>query len=72
VKPKIKSDFAILDVKAGRRTLAKHFAARPPIGDCPKELQIPVLIYGHIVGIWGSDDGVSMEFSVDVKKVSAA
>jgi hypothetical protein len=70
--PKIKSDFAILDVKAGRRVLAKHFAARPLTGDCPQELRIPVLIYGHIVGVWGRDDGISQEFHVDVSKISAA
>lgn len=64
-----KSDFAILDVKAGRAKLAKHFAKRPRLGACPVGMRIPVVIHGYIDGIHGSDDGVSREFSVTVQSV---
>lgn len=70
--PKIKSDFAILDVKAGRSVLNKHFAARPTMGECPEHLRIPVVIHGYIDGVWGNDDGVSREFTVTVENVVAA
>lgn len=65
----IKSDFAILDVKAGRAALAKHFKDRPRLGECPPKLRIPVTITGYIDDIHGSDDGVSREFSVTVQSV---
>lgn len=68
--PSFKSDFAILDVKAGRAKLAKHFAKRPRLGPCPKEMRVPVVIRGYIDDIHGSDDGVSREFTVTVTSVS--
>jgi hypothetical protein len=55
-----KSDFALLDVKAGRAALAKRIA---------KGTRIPVIIHGTITGQWGRDDGTSIEFEVDVTKV---
>jgi hypothetical protein len=66
---KLKSDFAILDVKAGRAALFKHFAKRPRVGMCPPELRIPVTNTGYIEGVHGNDDGVSREFSIYVEKV---
>lgn len=68
----MKSDFAILDVKAGRKSLAKHFADRPGLGPCPAKMRIPVTIKGYIDGIHSGDDGVSREFSIIVKSVSTA
>jgi hypothetical protein len=65
----IKSDFAILDVKKGRKRLAKHFADRPRLGECPKQLRIPVVIHGYLDCQHGGDDGVSIEFAVTVEKV---
>lgn len=65
----IKSDFAILDVKSGRKTLEKHFKSRPGMGECPKPLRVPVTITGYIDDVWGHDDGVSQEFSVTVEAV---
>jgi len=65
---KIGSDFAILDVKRGRRRLQRHFKHRP-IGSCPRKMLIPVVIHGFIESQWGGDDGVSTEFGVTVKKV---
>lgn len=69
MKP-IKSEFAIVDVKKGRRALAKHFIDRPRMGTCPPHLRIPVTITGYIDGIHSRDDGVSQEFSVDVTQIS--
>lgn len=66
---KLKSTFALLDVKAGRAALNKHFAKRPPLGECPPKMRVPVTITGYIDGVWGGDDGVSREFSVVVQSV---
>jgi hypothetical protein len=60
------SDFAILDVRKGRKLLAKHFEDRPRLGECPKALRIPVVIRGYIDCVHGSDDGTSQEFAVTV------
>lgn len=65
----IKSDFALLDVKAGRGPLNKHFAKRPRLGECPPAMRVPVTITGYIDGVWGEDDSVSREFSVVVQSV---
>ena len=65
----ITSDFAILDVKAGRKTLAKHFEKRPVMGECPEPMRVYVKIEGYIDAIWSSDDTVSREFSVNVQNV---
>lgn len=65
----IKSDFALLDVKAGRGALNKHFAKRPRLGECPPALRIPVTVTGYIDGVWGGDDGVSREFTMVVQSV---
>jgi len=66
---KIESGFAVLDVKKGRRALAKHFDERPCFGACPPALRVPVVITGYIDGIHGRDDGVSREFSITVEKI---
>lgn len=55
-----KSDFALLDVKAGRAKLAKRIAA----GE-----RIPVVIRGTLHGQWSRDDGVSIEFEIEVSSV---
>lgn len=54
---KISSNFAILDVMHGRVKLAKRVNA----GE-----RIPVTIRGYIDTVHGSDDGTSIEFSIDV------
>lgn len=59
---KIFSDFAILDVKHGRKTLDKLFKKNP-------KTRIPVIIRGYIESPWGSDDGISQEFNVIVYQV---
>jgi hypothetical protein len=58
----IDSGFAILDVKKGRKSLLKHFMARKG--------NIRVLIEADITGQWSHDDGVSIEFELDVKSVT--
>lgn len=68
-KAKFKSEFAILDVKAGRKALTKHFDARPRLGECPPDLRIPIVIHGYLDGIHSRDDGTSREFSVCVERV---
>jgi hypothetical protein len=64
---KLQSDFALLDVKHGRKALAKLM----PNGSntLPKEERIPITIRGFISYRHGSDDGVSIEFGVDVTSV---
>jgi hypothetical protein len=66
------SDFAILDVRKGRKLLAKHFESRPRLGKCPKALRIPVVIRGYIDCVNGSDDGTSQEFAVTVTGLELA
>ena len=64
---KLKSDFALLDVTSGRKTLDKLINKGGKGHDLPE--RIPVVIHGYITGRWGSDDGVSQEFSIEVAKV---
>jgi hypothetical protein len=61
---KIKSDFALLDVKTGKGALNKmcdkgHGISKP----------VNVIIRGKITGRWGQSDGISQEFQVDVEAV---
>lgn len=65
----INSEFAILDVKKGRKKIEKHFAERPTTGECPKHMRIPIVLRGYIDGQHSYDDGVSIEFSVVVDRV---
>ena len=62
-------DFAIIDVKRGRTVLANHFRDRPRVGPCPPELRIPVKLTGYIEAQHSGNDGVSIEFSVDVTSI---
>lgn len=61
---KLTSDFALLDVKHGRKGLAK--LVRPD-----KDARIPVVIHGYITHQHGDDDGVSIEFGIEVTAVEA-
>ena len=65
--PKIKSTFALLDVTTGRKALAKLMP--PGSRGLPKDERIPITITGFISHQWGRDDGVSIEFGVDVTSV---
>jgi hypothetical protein len=66
----MKSDFAILDVKSGRKALEKHFRNRPRLGECPSAMRVPITIKGYIDGVHSDDDGVSREFSIVVQSVT--
>jgi hypothetical protein len=63
--PALKSDFALLDVKGGRGALFKALGYTRKDGP----MLIPVTITGYLVGAWGSDDGTSQEFEVQVTGV---
>lgn len=58
--PKISSSYAILDVERGRKALAKYLKANSGL---------PVIIHATITDQFGSDDGCSIEFNMDVVKV---
>lgn len=64
---KLQSTFALLDVMRGRKKLDKLMP--PGSQSLPKDKRIPVVIRGFISHRHGSDDGVSIEFGVDVTKV---
>lgn len=64
---KLHSEFALLDVKHGRRQLDKMIDKSGHHHDLAKP--IPVTIHGFITGRHGSDDGTSQEFTVKVTRV---
>lgn len=59
--PEITSNFAILDVKVGRKALAKLVEQ--------KKMKVPVIITGDLNCVHSGDDGVSIEFALDVRSV---
>ena len=64
---KIESDFAIIDVKRGRKALSRLMPQGSlSLAECDR---IPVTIHGYIFCQHGADDGVSIEFGVDVERV---
>lgn len=66
----LKSDFALLDVKKGRKKLFGLLGFTPN-GPRPNEdRRVPVTITGFIVGAHGEDDGVSREFQVEVTSLA--
>lgn len=64
---KLQSDFALLDVKHGRRQIDKLIDRHGSNHDLADP--IPVTIHGYITGRHGSDDGTSQEFTVRVDRV---
>jgi hypothetical protein len=58
---KITSEFAMLDVKVGRRGLAQYLR--------PQTMRVPVIIRGFIEYPWSDDDGESIDFGIDVTSV---
>ena len=66
---KIQSDFALLDVKKGRKALFKLLGPSPSGPKPNEDKKVRVTITGYIVGAWGDDDGTSREFQVDVDSV---
>ena len=70
---KLSSNFAILDVKTGRKKLAnfiKKNATNFNEDTLPPDKRIPVTITGYIGTRWGGDDGTSIEFALDVESVT--
>lgn len=63
----LRSDFALLDVKRGRRQLDKMIDRHGSNHDLASP--IPVVIRGYITGRHGRDDGISQEFTVRVVRV---
>jgi hypothetical protein len=61
---RLKSDFALLDVTHGRRSLDKLCVNNHDLAE-----KIPVVIHGFITGRHGSCDGISQEFTIQVSKV---
>lgn len=68
---KYKSDFVLLDVKSGRRSLAKMFGLNGYPEVCGS-VRIPVTIKGYITHRHGGDDGVSIEYGVEVESLKIA
>lgn len=68
---KLQSDFALLDVKRGRKQLDRMVEKNGLSGgrthDLPK--RIPVVIRGWITHRHGRDDGESQEFGIEVSSV---
>ncbi len=59
--PKVgKITFAIVDVKAGRKALAKIVEKH--------NHRIPITLSGYLVSTWSGDDGTSQEFEMDVRR----
>ena len=58
--PRIKSTYAIVDVMKGRHALTRYLKANEGL---------PVTIYGVLTDPFGSDDGTSIEFCMDVSKI---
>ena len=58
--PRINSDFALLDIKRGRKALLKHLDEHGPQ---------EVVVTMTLNRAWGNDDGVSIEFQADVANI---
>lgn len=58
--PRISSSYAILDIGRGRKALVKHLDRHGPVR---------VLIEALITDPYGRDDGVSIEFNMNVVSV---
>jgi len=57
----LQSDFAILDIKKGRKSLLQA---------CKRGESTKVTITGFIEEPWGDDDGVSQEFTLSIRDIS--
>lgn len=57
--PEISSDFAILDVKKGRKALDKMMRANPGV-------RFKIIIAAEIDNTWSDDDGISQEFGLSI------
>lgn len=55
-----KITFAIIDIKGGRKALAKLVKDH--------KQRVPITLAGYITSQWGGDDGTSIEFEMDVRR----
>ncbi len=60
--PRISSDFAILDVKGGRKALDKAMMHSQGV-------RYKIIIEAEFDNTWSGDDGVSQEFALNVTKM---
>ena len=58
--PRIKSSYAIVDVTSGRLALQRFLKSHAGV---------PVIIRGVLTDPFGGDDGVSIEFNMDVQSI---
>ncbi|WP_420140190.1 hypothetical protein [Sphingomonas sp.] len=58
--PKFHCHYGMLDVEKGRKALSRHLK---------KHGHVPVTIHAVLTEPFGSDDGVSIEFMMDVREV---
>lgn len=61
-KPNVKIEFAVVSVKAGRRSISKTIGDHRGDGSI-----VPVTLTGYISYAWGSDDGIDQEFAMVVE-----
>lgn len=61
--PRFKSTYGMLDIETGRKAVAKHLKTKGAI---------PVIIHAVLTDPFGSDDGTSIEFNMDVSRVEIA
>jgi hypothetical protein len=54
------SDFAVISIKRGRDGMKKLVE---------KNVEVEVTITGRISGVWGKDDGIDREFSLDINSL---
>jgi len=66
---KVTSDFALIDIKAGRAKVAKVLGEDWKVVGSKPTHKIPITLKGFIVEQYSADDGVSREFAVDVTSV---
>lgn len=60
-RPSFTSDFALIDVKKGRKALARYLAKHGPLR---------ATITVEITDPFGSDDGTSIEFNANVLSIT--
>lgn len=57
--PQVTSDFAILDVKGGRKELSRAILTNPHV-------RYRLVIEADVEDTWSNDDGISQEFGLKV------
>lgn len=64
-KPRIGIEFAIVSIKAGRKTICRL------VGDNRGDgVRVPITLTGYLTYAWGHDDGIDQEFAMDVESAT--